>query len=973
MLLTFLVPGIKWEKREFNKDTADQCIHFVLYFLDAAFKAENSHLKKNIILPEERPQFTSETSQLIENIIFFLHSFNTQIFSLSRNERQTFAFILENINDYLQTFSSFDEKDQKSVFNDYKFWIDNFFKIIDQKISGILKREPLSTLLPVDEEFDPDVEVPVFSNSLVTFDLYPFLLASSSGVFRLESIREGRLVFKEFETHQEWIFDHTSALRVIFEFLISNLAFREIDGIKDLFQQAHPLLYKQVPAIEKAYQCHQKQLFEESIHILQELDLENLQIPRLYLMQIRNFISQNRDSDAKRLVQRFLLHYPHFSEGHEIMGDIYFKEENPELALSFYEKASLISQNRNVGEKTKKVKDVIEKSKAKADTVKNDLFFNISDMVLQTEERLISREKELRQMIEILISKSKRNLLLIGDKGVGKSTLIRMLAQKLLFEEIPSPLHLKKIKEVNFVSLLTGSKYRGQFEEKVLKFFQDFRNQDAILVLEDIHLMVSSGAARGTSLDLVNILKSFLRENSIQVIATTDYEEFKNTLEKDNSFLGFFQKIIINEMTIEEAESILKIQASALASKEQVLISSSLLREIVETAKRDLRDRKLPDAAIILLERAVAKIRLRHHLEPQHTLTLQESDLKEVVADFLNIPETDLSLSWKERLKNLTNNVRKRIKGQDEAVERITAGIVTSKLGLELKKNRPKGVFLFIGPTGVGKTETALAITEALYNTQDHLIRIDMSEYMEKFTYSRFIGAAPGYVGYYDSNQLTDKVRQNPYSVILLDEIEKADAQLLNIFLQVFDAGRLTDARGNVVDFSNTTVIMTSNIGTSLFSKSVMGYQGSLDGHSVSRPTLIKSLKKYFSPEFLNRIDEIVIFRHLNPEVITQIIQMQLLESKKDLGKQGKELIVRDDAIEWLAKNGYSPEYGARNLNRIIKNELLEKIGQLMLEKEWDDCHTVLCQVNDSGIEVIIDPLNPEIAERNILERESTR
>jgi ATP-dependent Clp protease ATP-binding subunit ClpC len=307
----------------------------------------------------------------------------------------------------------------------------------------------------------------------------------------------------------------------------------------------------------------------------------------------------------------------------------------------------------------------------------------------------------------------------------------------------------------------------------------------------------------------------------------------------------------------------------------------------------------------------------------------------------------------KSRLTSLRANILQRIVGQDEAVAKMVSSVITSKLGYDIKKNRPDGVFMFIGPTGVGKTETAIALSEALYGSQDYLIRIDMSEYMEKFTYSRFVGAAPGYVGYYDSNQLTDKVRQNPYSIILLDEIEKADAQLLNIFLQVFDAGRLTDARGNVIDFSKTTIVMTSNIGTSLFSKANMGYKGSQEEAQVSRATLIKSLKKYFSPEFLNRIDEIVIFRHLLDENIKAIIDIQLREVRRDLEKQGKELVIKDDVLAYIARKGYSLEYGARNLTRVLKKELLEKIAYLSLEKEWDDARFLVCRLQDDEIEII--------------------
>jgi ATP-dependent Clp protease ATP-binding subunit ClpC len=475
------------------------------------------------------------------------------------------------------------------------------------------------------------------------------------------------------------------------------------------------------------------------------------------------------------------------------------------------------------------------------------------------------------------------------------------------------------------------------------------------LVLEDMHLMMSTGAARGTSLDLVNILKNFLRDNSIQVIATTDYEEYKNTIEKDNSLLGYFQKIIVNELSPEGTRKILKNLVAQVFAADNLLVSGQTIEDIVESAKRDIRERKLPDAAIMILERCIAKVKLKN-IASGGLLKIEEPDVLEVLADIGNLPETSVSISLKSRLSTLRSNILKRIVGQDEAVAKMVSSVITSKLGYDVKKNRPDGVFLFVGPTGVGKTETAIALSEALYGSLDYLIRIDMSEYMEKFTYSRFVGAAPGYVGYYDANQLTDKVRQNPYSVILLDEVEKADAQLLNIFLQVFDAGRLTDARGNVIDFSKTTIIMTSNIGTALFSKANMGYKRSTDGAVVSRSTLIQSLKKHFSPEFLNRIDEIIVFRHLHDSDIRAIIGIQLREVRRDLERQGKELLLPDDVLAHIAARGYSLEYGARNLNRVLKKELLEKIAYLALEKEWEDARCLTCRLRDDEIEIVPEP-----------------
>jgi len=972
-LLDIIHPAGRFEKREFTRENADQMLEAMFFFLDSLFKAENAQMKKNLFFPENRELFSGNRLTLIENTILFLQSFQTQVFNFSRNERQTFVFVLENIHDYFRSQPDGDEKEKKSHFQDYRYWIENFLKILDQKLNGTLEIKVDYQSNPDESATEPSLRYPLFSNSMIKLELSPFMLLHGERAIWLTDIQEQSFIYRSQQDPNTLPFFLHSAWPPFLEFLLANLAFGSIDRITDSFEKFHPIMYKKSQIIRKAMQLFRQGLHEESQQLLLGIEIEPLNMPLLQLVVVQNLLARNRENEAKRAIQKFLLHYPQYAEGHEIMGDLYGKEENWELALGFYEKALILNQKQTISEKIKKTRDALEKGKAKAETQKSDLLFNISEQVLQKDIHLLPRERETRQMMEILLSPSKRNVLLIGDRGVGKSTIIRLLAQKLMLDEIPDIIREKKIKEVNFVSLLTGSKYRGQFEEKVLRFFQDFRLQNSILVLEDIHLMMSTSAARGTSLDLVNILKGFLRENAFQVIATTDYEEFKNTLEKDNSLLGHFQKLLIPELGLDETETILKAKAAELAESQQIIVPTHLIKEIVETAKRDLRERKLPDAAIMLLERTAAKVSLKHHLDQTQPLTIDETEIREVLVDFLNIPESNLSISWKHRLQVLTANMKARIIGQTDAIERISSSIATAKIGLDIKKNRPKGVFLLIGPTGVGKTETALALTEALFGTQDYLIRIDMSEYMERFTYSRFVGAAPGYVGYYDSNQLTDKVRQNPFSVILLDEIEKADNQLLNIFLQVFDAGRLTDARGNIVDFSNSTIIMTSNIGTSLFSKANMGYHGSLEGSQVSRPTLIKALKRYFSPEFLNRIDEIVVFHHLSMEHVHRIIEMQLAEVKKDMEKLGKELIVQEDVVTWIAKAGYSLEYGARNLARTIKKELLEKIAVLYLGKDWEEFRYIHCSIGTKGIELTMEPFAPAIAPVTMASEETNR
>ncbi len=929
--------------REFDRDSADALLALVAHLLDALCLAENRQRRKNLQLPAGRSFFVppGDVAGRLENVRDFLQAFTCRALDLSKAERQTFSFILENVVDYLR--SSAVAADPRTVFGDYRFWIENFFKFCDAKLTGSLGFT----------EAAGEAEEAVFHHPMGSFSLFPFVAGGPGAALFLNGLRGDALLYRPPFGDGEVAEAAPAAQAPLAEFLLANFCFADLAHLHPAaFAAGDPGLSRR-DMLQRAVESHRQKQYGESAAALGEAGFEELNLPLAYLLQVRNLLQLNRGFEVKRLLQKFLLLFPYYAEGHELMGDLHAREENFELALSFYDKAQAIGAGRGLGEKVKRAREGLDKGRkaAPVESAKNDAFYDLNEAALQGEATtIVGRERELRQMLEILTSATRRNLLLVGDRGAGKSTLLRLLVQRILFETVPEPLRGRRLKEINFVALLTGSKYRGQFEEKALKVLQEIRGQNVILVLEDIHLMMSGGAARGTSLDLVNIVKPFLRDNSIQVVATTDYEEYKNTLEKDNSLLAFFQKVSVPELSPEESLGALEALAAAASARDRVEAPRPVLERIVEAAKRDVRDRRLPDSAILLFERAVAKARLKG------IPAVGEAEVGEVLADLLNLPDSRLSLSLKERLADLGDRLRQRIIGQDDALQVVVAGVSAAKLGFTLKKNRPNGVFLFIGPTGVGKTETALALSDALYGSQDFLIRVDMSEYMEKFTYSRFVGAAPGYVGYYDSNQLTDKVRQNPYSVILLDEIEKADSQLLNIFLQVFDAGRLTDARGNVVDFSKATVIMTSNIGTALFSKPNLGYQGSLEGGDVSQATLIKALKRYFSPEFLNRIDEIVVFRHLAAAEVRRIVRLQLDGVGRDLQRQGKELAVADEVVDLIAERGYSLEYGARNLARTVKKEILEKLARLALETEWEAARLVSCRLAGDEVRIELEP-----------------
>jgi ATP-dependent Clp protease ATP-binding subunit ClpC len=971
--LSYFFPSLELDKKDLNQESSEQLIHHLVIIIDTLLKGENLYKKRNMILPEGKAFFTRDMVDLMANINLYLYKFDTRVFSFTRTERQTFVFILENIIDYFKRSRFFvDRKDKKNLFIDYRFWIENFFKMFNQKITGSIYSSKKLNLKNLFNSGDPSNNELIYSNTSLSFSLSPFVVNRDGKNFFLTRVADSQLIFTDIPEDGDVSVKNSRIDLKVYEFLVANFDFKDANALKERLRKEKHVLLEKGELIENACNYHRERLFQESYNVLKPVSFEALDLPLVYLLQIKNMVNTNRMLEVKKMMQKFVLLYPFYADGYEIMGDIYLREEDFELALNFYEKVLKLTQNKRVAEKVKKVRESIERNKEKSAKQKSDSFYDITESVFRGEEKLLEREKEERQMVEILLAATRRNALLVGESGVGKSALIRRLAMRVLNHEVPSSLEEKKLKEINFVTLLTGSKYRGQFEEKVLKLLEEFRTQNSILVLEDVHLMIASGAPRGTSMDLVNILKPFLRDKSVQVIATTNYEEFKNTIEKDNTFMGFFQKVTVNEMPEDQTRKVLRGLAEDIFSREKIIVSEEIIDHIIESARRDVRDKKCPDSAVMIFERAAAKLKYKIHMGELNKFKVEITDVAEVVSDMLNLPESNVPVTLKQRLLELKHNLLGGIVGQDDAIERLTSTIITAKMDFDVKKGRPDGVFLFIGPTGVGKTESAIALSKALYGSEDYLIRIDMSEYMEKFTYSRFVGAAPGYVGYMDSNQLTDKVRQNPFSIILLDEVEKADSQLLNIFLQVFDAGRLTDARGNVIDFSHATIIMTSNIGTNLFSRSQMGYRGDLTGANVSHASLLKALKKYFSPEFLNRVDEVLIFNHLQEDHIRKIIDIQLKDTRDQLEKDDKELVLEEEVVDYIFRNGYSKEYGARHISRALRKYILEKVAHSSLEKEWDYARKVICSLDKDGDEEeILVRLEPREIEAEPMEDET--
>ena len=591
-------------------------------------------------------------------------------------------------------------------------------------------------------------------------------------------------------------------------------------------------------------------------------------------------------------------------------------------------------------------------------------------------------------MIQILSRRTKNNPVLIGDPGVGKSAIVEGLAQKITSGKIPELLRDKRIVTLDLGSMIAGTKYRGEFEERINNAIAELRaDGHTILFIDELHTIVGAGASEG-SVDAANILKPALARGEVQIIGATSLDEYRKHIENDAALARRFQPVTVGEPTKEEAEEILLGLRERYEAHHKAKITNEAVHAAVELSWRYISDRFLPDKAIDLMDEAASRVRLRVYNAPpdmkelrvkletlikqkeeavsqqnyeraaavrdeemelrasmesiksdwekeregKHCLVTAE-DIAEVVNAWTGIPVSELSTSEADKLLHLEDKLHERIVGQEEAVRAVSRAIRRARAGLK-DPQRPIGSFIFLGPTGVGKTELARALCSALFSDESAMIRLDMSEYMEPHSVSKLIGSPPGYVGYDNGGQLTERVRRKPYCVILLDELEKAHEDVFNILLQVLEDGRLTDSRGRSVDFRNTVIIMTSNAGAKSASRtSVMGFganTGSVKAEKV-RETMLEELKRTFKPEFLNRVDEIVVFKPLEREQTLAIARFMLSSVAKRLRERGIELTVTDEATALISSEGFDPEYGARPLRRAIQQQVEDALSEEIL------------------------------------------
>ncbi|MGV9308775.1 MULTISPECIES: ATP-dependent Clp protease ATP-binding subunit [unclassified Nonomuraea] len=568
---------------------------------------------------------------------------------------------------------------------------------------------------------------------------------------------------------------------------------------------------------------------------------------------------------------------------------------------------------------------------------------------------VIGREEEIERVMEVLSRRTKNNPVLIGEPGVGKTAVVEGLSQMIVDGDVPETLKDKQLYTLDLGALVAGSRYRGDFEERLKKVLKEIRARgDVILFIDELHTLVGAGAAEG-AIDAANILKPMLARGELQTIGATTLDEYRKYLEKDAALERRFQPIQVPEPSLSHTIEILRGLRDRYEAHHRVSITDGALVAAAQLADRYISDRFLPDKAIDLIDEAGSRIRIRRGAAHAVPREVTEELIAEVLARATGIPAVKLTEEESQRLLRMEDELHRRIIGQDDAIKGLSRSIRRTRAGLK-DPRRPGGSFIFAGPSGVGKTELSKTLAEFLFGDEDALIMLDMSEFMEKHTVSRLFGSPPGYVGYEEGGQLTEKVRRKPFSVVLFDEIEKAHPDIFNTLLQILEDGRLTDAQGRVVDFKNTVIIMTTNLGTRDISKGIgIGFAASDVGGSTydrMKGKVQEELKQHFRPEFLNRVDDIVVFHQLASQEIILVLDLMLARVAERMAERGMELEVSGEAKRLLADRGYDPVMGARPLRRTIQRELEDVLSEKILYGELRSGQHVLVSVREGALHV---------------------
>lgn len=625
---------------------------------------------------------------------------------------------------------------------------------------------------------------------------------------------------------------------------------------------------------------------------------------------------------------------------------------------------------------------------------------------------VIGRQMEIERVIQILARRTKNNPALIGEPGVGKTAIVEGLAQRIIEGDVPAPLLDKRVLQLDVGSLVAGTMYRGQFEERLKRVIDELKAAEAILFIDEVHMLVGAGAA-GSSVDAANILKPALSRGELQVIGATTLDEYRKHIESDAALERRFQPVMVEEPTLEETIEILRGVRGAYEEHHRLTISDDALDAAARLSARYVTERFLPDKAIDLIDESSSRVRMykspaaktakdlmtqlrelrAHHalaledgrfddaqemLERQENLerqlerlrtgwdratspTVSADDIAEVVSMWTGVPVMQIAEEESERLLHMEDELHKQIIGQEEAIESISKAVRRARAGLK-DPRRPIGSFIFLGPTGVGKTELTKALARFMFGSEDSLVQLDMSEFMERHTASRLVGAPPGYVGYDDAGQLTEALRRRPYSIVVFDEVEKAHPEVHNMLLQIMEEGHLSDARGRKVDFRNAIIVMTSNVGADMIKRQTsLGFDLKRDeeieeklAYNEMRKKLTESLKRVFRPEFINRLDSVIVFRSLSREDIQQIVSLELAKVSARLEEHEIVLAPTQDAIDWLAQKGYDPEMGARPLRRVIQHQVEDRLSDALLSGEFSDGDTIEVEVESEEDRIIL-------------------
>ncbi|MFP4395028.1 MAG: ATP-dependent Clp protease ATP-binding subunit [Anaerolineales bacterium] len=725
-----------------------------------------------------------------------------------------------------------------------------------------------------------------------------------------------------------------------------------------------------------------------------------------YLIQIALEESQRRESDAVD-TQHLLLALLRQQEG-VILAVLTQAGLSVKTIRRRLERFMPVHSSGESSSRSASPRRVKQAGTRKKETLLTQVAMDLTQMAEEGQlDPVIGRYKEIERVIQILARRTKNNPALIGEPGVGKTAIVEGLAQRIISGGVPGPVLGKRLVQLDIGSLVAGTMYRGQFEERLKKVLQELKNSNTIVFIDEVHMLVGAGSA-GSSMDAANILKPALARGELQCIGATTLDEYRKHIESDAALERRFQPVLVAEPEVEQTVKILRGIKHAYEQHHNLRISDAAIDAAARLSARYVTERNLPDKAIDVMDEAASRVRmyksptsiklrevfeelqdvrLKHaqlraankfqeliplkaerrtlesrmaelrntQNEQDEDLIVTAEDVAEIVAMWTGIPIAQLAEAESERLLEMESELKRAIVGQDKAIQAIAKAVRRARAGLK-DPRRPIGSFIFLGPTGVGKTELSKALAEFLFGSGDALIQLDMSEFMERHSVARLVGAPPGYVGYDDAGQLTEAVRRRPYSIVVFDEIEKAHPDAFNMLLQIMEEGTLTDARGRKVDFRNTLIILTSNVGAEdILRQEKIGFSGhQMDDDELDykemQAQLMKRLRKLFRPEFLNRVDEVVVFRSLNQEDIRAIVNLEFAKVRVRVQENDLDLTLTDAARDWLVEYGYSKEYGARPLKRLIQKEIETPLSDALLSGEFQAGDTIRIDVADETL-----------------------